>query len=770
MRPRKYAYFGTTVLLMCWMPLLCAAAAPETIALEGERIAVKVDVKNCRWSAELKGTDVKLNKVHFLGDDNPAGWTVTATVNRNDVNPLGAFETVTLHGVYAGRLDFDYHISASKRGNDIVVRLDRANHTDAAVEIRDMDGLVVDDARLGGTNDKWQSFGVRSSYSEYYDLTPVKNFPMEDWVEYLRPQKMYQVCHLVRNTDTGSDILMGHLTVNKGHSRFEVGRKDASDSMWMRAYCAYYVTMPPGKSFTGEKLLVRFGADGLRDLEHLGDLIGVANNIRLREKRPLNPKTGWNGWASGGRASDAVRFVKEHGLDKFGFSVGQGDFGAHASWALDHAGGSSSRRGGASAFPAECYLSVNIPRGNGKVLDFSNPVSVETEKQRIARAFAGNEDKANSGVVDYSEIWDKWPGQHDPSLSAVETWHAAAAPWRDFVDTKSPRTRSLSCMTKLDFNYGYIDRARIAEDDDGMAVPDAYAGGPDIRGFGHRGFLGETVPGAAMRFFYNGRVFWNDGNHSHVYKYEGGRIQPYDQAKVTLNFKALATSYMALSDAFDVPYPEDRIELIKRVSPPTDDVAYPADLFVRKPAVAWNLPVERPFGKWNILGIFNYSRRSSDFKITLDARDLRLDPNTEYLVYEFWSKELVGTFRGKFVSRAIPAKDCDIYSLVPKQDRPVLVSTSRHVRQMAFDIKDLRWDGGQNRLHGLSRAVSGDPYQLRIWVPAGYRLERVELPAGLTATTKTQGDLLLVDYTTSTDSDVAWTVHFSRPPTERRTN
>jgi len=73
--------------------------------------------------------DVKLNNVYFLGDDNPAGWSVTATVYRNDVNPLGVYETVTLHGVRNGVLDFDYQVSVSKTGHDIVVRLDRANNT-----------------------------------------------------------------------------------------------------------------------------------------------------------------------------------------------------------------------------------------------------------------------------------------------------------------------------------------------------------------------------------------------------------------------------------------------------------------------------------------------------------------------------------------------------------------------------------------------------------------------------------------------------------------
>jgi hypothetical protein len=56
----------------------------------------------------------------------------------------------------------------------------------------------------------------------------------------------------------------------------------------------------------------------LRALEHLGDLIGVANNIRLKEKRPLNLEdrsfvsathTLWIGWMSGGNAAQASRFI-----------------------------------------------------------------------------------------------------------------------------------------------------------------------------------------------------------------------------------------------------------------------------------------------------------------------------------------------------------------------------------------------------------------------------------------------------------------------------
>jgi hypothetical protein len=236
---------------------------------------------------------------------------------------------------------------------------------------------------------------------------------------------------------------------------------------------------------------------------------------------------------------------------------------------------------------------------------------------------------------------------------------------------------------------------------------------------------------------------------------------------VDANFHAFAGNTLFLSEALNEKYPEDRIELLKRISPPTMDTAYPVDLFVRRPAQVWDMPIERPFGKWSVLAVFNYTNKAARgrppqaFTAKLDAaKDLHLDPNKEYLVYEFWTRKFLGTFKGTFTSRAVEPYDCDIYSIVEKQDRPVLLSTSRHIRQMAFDIKDMGYDAGQRLLHGVSRAVAGDPYQLRIYLPDGFNGKRVELPAGMTGTMKTDGSLLTVDFTAPTGDDVAWKVYF----------
>jgi len=437
------------------------------------------------------------------------------------------------------------------------------------------------------------------------------------------------------------------------------------------------------------------------------------------------------------------------------------EFGKDAQWALYYQGGQGLYFKGVE-FPKECYLPVLITwpfnegreNNGGRVLDFSNPLTVKTERERVFKTFESMPGRVHCGSFDYADMWDKWPGQFDPSMSAAETWRAGAAPWRE-IHKVAPRLRNLSYMSKVDFSYGFVDIARISDDAD----------------YSFPAFLTSACIGTAMRFFYNGRVYWNNADNFHVYRYKNGEFG-YNQGKVSANFHAIAANTSMPSERFDRDYPEDRLELLKRVSPPTEDVSYPVDLFERIPAAVWNMPIERPFGRWNVLAVFNYGpvepenstgTQADPFTVKLDAaKDLRLDPNKEYVVYEFWSRKLLGTFKGKFTSRPIKSVDCDIYSIVERQAHPMLISTSRHVRQMAMDVKNVTWNAERKELRGTSRAVSGDPYQLRIYVPSRYRLDHVDVPTGLTAKHSINGYLLTVDYTTSASDDVTWSVFFNK--------
>jgi len=741
-------------------PLAAQAAAP--IRIDTKNLTVTVDAAACRWSAEVKGTTMRLNDVHFLPGDDPAGWTVTSSVNDNDSNTFGSFVTVTLLGKKPGQLDFDYRIAASKTNNDILVSLGRSNNTGKVVDVEDMDYFVSTDVRLGGTTDKWISMGTHSRNRDLYDLLAVVNM--------ITP-KSYEVNQVVRDSDTGNSLLMGHVTTVKGASRFDVKsgwEGKLPDRMQVRGYCTYKVTVPAGKSFAGEKLLIDFSDDALRAMEHQADLIALANDVRLKTRRPINLDdreqvannfSRFHGWMSGGNNASAKKFFDDNGLADFYWGMGgpgpQGSFGIYGM------GGGTQGRPARVNYPAECYLPVHTVKYAGeRVIDFSNPLTVKLERERILQWVTGQEKSTGRAEMDFADWWDKWPGQFDPFMSALETYHADGNLWREAIDQKAPRMVIRSNMQPIDHSYGIVDILRVSEDaDQGYEDP-----GSSLAGKEFTGLLTESVLGSANRFFYNGRVFWNDGDGFHIFKFASPNKQDFSagQGKVDANFHAIAGNTLFLSEALNVPYPPDRIELLKRISPPTPDTAYPVDLFVRRPARVWNMPIERPFAKWNVLAVFNYTGTGDrKFSTTLDAaKDLRLDPNKEYIVYEFWTRQLVGTFQGKFVTRPLSPYDCDIYSIVEKQDRPVLISTSRHIRSMAFDIRDLAYDGSQRVLRGTSRAVAGDPYQLRIYLPDGFAAKRVELSDGIVPKMATSGNLLTVDLTSTTGKDLDWKVFF----------
>ena len=734
------------------------------IRIETEKLSVSVDAHGCRWTARLIGTAMQLNDAYFLPGNDPSGWHVESSIEHNDSSQLGSFVTVTLRGTKPGFPDFEYRISASKTGNDVLVSLGRRNRTGKAVEVENMDYFVSADVRLGGTTDRWTSLGTHSRNRDYYEFWPV---------ECLNVPKLYEVNHVVRDADTGNSVLMGHVTTMKGASRFEVRegwQGKTPDRMQVRGFCSYKVTMPAGESFSGEKLLIHFSTDALGAMEHQADLIAIAHDIRLKDRRPIdlddrewvaNDYSRFHGWMSGGTMAGAKSFFEQHGLTDFYWGLGgparSGSFGFYGS------GGSTQGRPSRMNYPAECFLPIRTPKyGGERVIDFSNPLTIKLERE-LAFAWA-SEDSQETGraEMDFADWWDKWPGQFNPYMSAMETYRAGGIPWREAIDEKAPRRVVRSNMQPVDHSYGIVDICRISEDAD-HGYETAVVSPLTQTEF--TGLFTETVLGSANRFFYNGRVFWNDGDGFHIYKYKApdGQKFNYQQAKVDANFHAIAGSTLFISEAFDEPYPEDRIELMKRISPPTMDVSYPVDLFIRKPAQVWNMPVDRPFGSWNIVAVFNYTRRpdSAVFSTQLQAeKDLRLDANKEYLVYEFWTKTFLGIFKGSFTTRPLNPYDCDVYCIVEKQDRPVLLSTSRHIRQMAFDIKELKYNSAPRVLRGVSRAVAGDPYQLRIYVPDGYSAQRAEVSGGLNATLKTEGNIVTVDFTSATGSDAEWKVFF----------
>ena len=128
----------------------------------------------------------------------------------------------------------------------------------------------------------------------------------------------------------------------------------------------------------------------------------------------------------------------------------------------------------------------------------------------------------------------------------------------------------------------------------------------------------------------------------------------------------------------------------------------------------FDLRVAKPWGTYDVAGVFNYDGRPAE-KV-LDLARLPLDAG-EVHVFDFWGSACLGRFRKDAkIPLALAAWEGRLFSLVPAAgDRPVLVSTSRHASQGGLDLERLAWrqDGQRWIASGRSsHLVKGDPYEL----------------------------------------------------------
>lgn len=283
------------------------------INVSTDKISLEVDALAGRWSAWIRGTDMRINDAYFIAGNDILGWKITSAINKNDKSRLGDFTTVTLKGTKRGQLDFIYTVSASNHGNDILVSHSKVNNTGLPINLLSLDYFISEDVRLGGTSDHWRMIGTKSQLHHYYDF---------DRVSGLITPKSYEVNAVIRNLSTSSSLLLGHVTTTKGLSRFEVSngyQGTTLDKMHIKGYCSYKIVIPAGKGFAGEKLLILFSDDAIKAMEHQGDMISLAADIRLKERRPIdlddkefvaNNFAHFTSWMSGGNSENADIFLK----------------------------------------------------------------------------------------------------------------------------------------------------------------------------------------------------------------------------------------------------------------------------------------------------------------------------------------------------------------------------------------------------------------------------------------------------------------------------
>ena len=164
----------------------------------------------------------------------------------------------------------------------------------------------------------------------------------------------------------------------------------------------------------------------------------------------------------------------------------------------------------------------------------------------------------------------------------------------------------------------------------------------------------------------------------------------------------------------------------------------------------WMLDINRPFESWSVLARMSYKPQPA---ATVRFADLGLPGDRAYLVYEFWSKKFLGSFRDSFPAPAQQAKEVRVYAIREQVDHPQIVSTSRHISQGGVDLGNVSWAAG--KLSGTSEVVSGDPYTITIYAPGA---KVVQAAKGWKV--RRDGELVLLSQTPETTGRLQWWMSF----------
>ena len=142
----------------------------------------------------------------------------------------------------------------------------------------------------------------------------------------------------------------------------------------------------------------------------------------------------------------------------------------------------------------------------------------------------------------------------------------------------------------------------------------------------------------------------------------------------------------------------------------------------------WAIHLDNDVGRWCVVGRFAcVALRPS--RLTLES--LGLEPDRDYLVFDFWKEQYLGRVRGGIDCPALELGHCQILAVRPAEDHPQLLSSTRHVSQDAISVKAQEWARGALTL--ALEGVCGTAEVYWLHVPAGFKLSTLDAD-GLDAT------------------------------------
>jgi alpha-galactosidase len=167
----------------------------------------------------------------------------------------------------------------------------------------------------------------------------------------------------------------------------------------------------------------------------------------------------------------------------------------------------------------------------------------------------------------------------------------------------------------------------------------------------------------------------------------------------------------------------------------------------------FSLEVTKPYEHWLVLGRLD----ERDSRIPL--KDLGLDEEKEYAVFEFWKKEFKGVIRKELLPGPIDSVyHCQVFCIREAQPHPQLLATNRHISCGALEVGDLTWK--DNTLRGSGEIVPNEPYILYIHETGKFTDPAVTVSDGELLSSSKEGEMRIVKMVSKGSGNVGWELRY----------
>jgi hypothetical protein len=237
---------------------------------------------------------------------------------------------------------------------------------------------------------------------------------------------------------------------------------------------------------------------------------------------------------------------------------------------------------------------------------------------------------------------------------------------------------------------------------------------------------------------------------------------PLEQARAWATLQGLTGQAVLTSDRL-MDLSAERVELLRRVYPAVDVV--PMDLFKSdRNKRIWDLKINHLGRSYDVVGVFNFDEARTR-PTYISWKDLGLSEERPVHVYDFWNQEYLGAWESGVTVDLSPASS-RVLTLLPQENYPQLISTSRHLTQGWVDLLSQNYNQTTNSYRGRSRVVRNDPYELRFVFPRAKNFviksaaARSNAAGNLPVRISNHQGWATVQFTSPQTTEVTWSVSF----------